>query len=587
MPTSDRAPQLPLDWEEGVFRGLLGLYRRLTHRPEVLPPGAITLAEHEASLRVLASLIAGEPLRVLPATGAGGLRGRDVLLPATVALSADPEENRQLWVVRAALAGMMRRQGAIAPADPAARAQATRRAGERAAAALGELFPEFPVRLAQVTALVRAARPDDQALGWLYGELIPALSDAPDLLRAGGDDQRPPTGTERTMAKPPEEVHRVILDEEKAREQVLVHTFEKVETLDTHKGQLRKLDGSDDLDDHAEALDEVDLRDLIRGGEAAQSLLRAEVGLDADIPDVAAEIPGERGVPYDEWDGRNSRYRKDWATVYPTPFEAGDGRWAAEVRQRQRRLILQLRRRLEQHRARLQPLPRQREGEEVDIDALTDALGDRLAGRGEPERVYRRRSRLRRDQATTVLLDMSLSTDAWVQGRRVLDVAREAVLVLGEVADALGDPLQVLAFASHTRNRCRVYEVRGWNEPWAVGAARLGALRPQGYTRIGPALRHATAELCRAPAERRLLLLISDGKPTDYDRYEGRYGTADVRQAIREADARGVVTHALAIDAVARDALPAMMGPGAWHILPHPDRLPEALATVYGRLTGR
>ena len=85
-----------------------------------------------------------------------------------------------------------------------------------------------------------------------------------------------------------------------------------------------------------------------------------------------------------------------------------------------------------------------------------------------------------------MLLDVSLSTDAWVANRRVLDVAREAVLVLGEVAHRFADPLQVLAFASHTRNRCRVWTVRDWHEPWALGKARLGALHPQGYTRIGP-----------------------------------------------------------------------------------------------------
>ncbi|MGI9591868.1 MAG: hypothetical protein ACR2P8_10915, partial [Myxococcota bacterium] len=108
-----------------------------------------------------------------------------------------------------------------------------------------------------------------------------------------------------------------------------------------------------------------------------------------------------------------------------------------------------------------------------------------------------------------------------------------------------------------------------------------------GYTRIGPALRHATALLAATPAERRLLLLVSDGKPTDYDRYEGRYGVADVRQAIREAHEREIHTHALAIDAVARDYLPALFGRGGFHVLPRPEQLVEVLTAVYGRLTAR
>lgn len=190
-----------------------------------------------------------------------------------------------------------------------------------------------------------------------------------------------------------------------------------------------------------------------------------------------------------------------------------------------------------------------------------------------------------------MLLDISLSTDSWNEGFRVLDIAREAVLVLvlvlGEVAHELGDRLQILAFASKTRNRCHVFHLKDWREPWPLARGRLGTLEPQGYTRIGPALRYATDCLAREPAERRLLLLISDGKPSDYDRYEGRYGIADVRQAIREAERREIHVHALAVDAVARDTLPPMFGPGAWHVLPHPDALTEALTAVYGRLTSR
>jgi nitric oxide reductase NorD protein len=143
----------------------------------------------------------------------------------------------------------------------------------------------------------------------------------------------------------------------------------------------------------------------------------------------------------------------------------------------------------------------------------------------------------------------------------------------------------VLAFASETRNRCHVWEVLGWDEAWADGRERLGALEPRGYTRIGAAIRHATADLAAVTAERKLLLLVSDGKPSDYDRYEGRHGIADVRQALRESAQRGLCAHALAIDAVARAWLPDLFGPGAWHVLPRPELAPDALTEVYGRLT--
>lgn len=124
------------------------------------------------------------------------------------------------------------------------------------------------------------------------------------------------------------------------------------------------------------------------------------------------------------------------------------------------------------------------------------------------------------------------------------------------------------------------------HEPWCLARDRLGALQPQGYTRIGPALRHATACLSRVRARRRRLLLHTDGKPPDDDRYEGRDGMADVRQALREARAAGVEVHALAIDRRAREGLPAMFGPGGWTILPRPEALPIALGRAFAELRG-
>jgi nitric oxide reductase NorD protein len=379
-------------------------------------------------------------------------------------------------------------------------------------------------------------------------------------------------------------VERVLLEKDE-RGDIVLNPFERVETLDSYRGGSRNLDGADDLDAHLEALSEVDLGKVTRGGGPANALLRADVQLDADAPDVASRAPSVAGIPFDEWNFRTRAYRTGWCTVYPRTVENGDERWVADAQQRHRRRIDELSRRLERHRAGLRSVDRQLDGEDVDLAALVAERAAVAAGFGGNPRLYVRQEHRRRDFATTVLLDVSLSTDAWIRGRRVLDVARDAVFVLGEVAAQLGDRLRVLAFASETRNQCRVWELLRWDEPWQRGRARLGAVTPQGYTRIGPAIRYATRDLAAVAAERKLLLLVSDGKPTDYDRYEGRYGIADVRQSLREAEQRGIRTHALAVDAVARAWLPELFGAGAWHVLPRPELLPDVLTQVYGRLT--
>jgi nitric oxide reductase NorD protein len=190
-----------------------------------------------------------------------------------------------------------------------------------------------------------------------------------------------------------------------------------------------------------------------------------------------------------------------------------------------------------------------------------------------------------RDFATLVLLDSSLSTDSWLQNRRVLDVLKESVLVLGEVVEEFQDRMAIGAFYSNTRTDCRYIEVKKFDESWKRCQTKLVGLQPTGYTRIGPALRHGTHLLSQVQARKKLLLLISDGKPTDYDRYEGRYGIEDIRQSIRDAAKEHIAIRALAIEAQAKFYLPQMFGNGNFQILPNPILLARSLAEIYGWLS--
>lgn len=625
--SEDEAPKLDFDWEEGLFRAGRAIFRRLRRRSTDDDDEAATfVVDGDAALTAFARVLSGADLRIRRTAGVGGLRGRDVVLPERIHCCDDAEVNRAILNTRVAIAAGLHLRRPWPPQTPGdipllywlQLCSETIQKLRDDFPMFGELYDPLPaVELSQRPApdtLRGRARYEEEARRsalaggepWrdealrqrlkstrpskdsspeiaLWGRLVSVDSDV--LGSAAADDQPEAVDGTESEALQHDDIRVLLLDEKDAQE-LPVHVFEKVETLENWQGGMRQMDGTDELDDHLEALDEVDMRDLVRGGEQAQSLLKADIALDIEIPDVSRIDPEERGVTYDEWNRRRRRYRKDWATVYPTALSASAPAWAAEVVSRRRKQIDDLTSRLVRHRHELRAQKRQLDGEDVDIDALVDELSSVRAGHGGNQRLYIRETRQRRDFATTVLLDISLSTDSWVDDKRVLDVARESVAVLGEVTDALGDRLRVIAFASHTRNQIRAFDVLRWDEPWQTGAARLGTLKPQGYTRIGPALRHAIADLKSVDAKHRLLLLVSDGKPTDYDRYEGRYGVSDIRQAVREARAEQIHVHALAIESAARDYLPAMLGNGAWHLMPRAEELIETMTTIYGRLTG-
>ena len=185
-------------------------------------------------------------------------------------------------------------------------------------------------------------------------------------------------------------------------------------------------------------------------------------------------------------------------------------------------------------------LSRQTEGNEIDLDEFLRAQADRLACGDGSERVYRDARNEERDLAVAVLFDASRSTESAVDGRPVIAVAREALIALAHGLQACGDSVAMYAFSSLRKERVFVDVCKSFDEPFGAKVdARVAALKPGFYTRLGAAMRHASFRLGERSNAKKLLLVITDGKPNDLDHYEGRFGIEDTRHAAQEARRRG------------------------------------------------
>ena len=99
-------------------------------------------------------------------------------------------------------------------------------------------------------------------------------------------------------------------------------------------------------------------------------------------------------------------------------------------------------------------------------------------------------------------------------------------------------------------------------------------------------MRHTSAELAAQSRKRKLLLVITDGKPNDLDHYEGRHGIEDTRMAVREARRAGQSVFGVTIDKSGQSWFPRLFGQGGFAVIPHPDRLTQALPQIYRQLVG-
>ncbi len=333
------------------------------------------------------------------------------------------------------------------------------------------------------------------------------------------------------------------------------------------------------------------MRSIIQDfGEIPEEYLLAS-GPGAYAPDAlpegaAAGALGETaaagGRLYDEWDFRRRDYRKDWCVLFESATLPGDPAYVAAVRARYAGPIAQLRRRFEALRGEDRLARRQHEGEDIDFDALVEAYADRAGGIEASERLFVQRRRIERNIAVMFMVDMSGSTKGWINA-----CEREALVLLCEALEALGDRYAIYGFSGWTRKRCDIYRIKTFDEHYGEAVrSRIAGVEPKDYTRMGVAIRHLAGILNQVDAKTRILFTLSDGKPDDFhDGYRGDYGIEDTRQALLEARRSGIHPFCVTIDEQARDYLPHMYGPASWVLIDDAGQLPLKTADAYRRLT--
>jgi nitric oxide reductase NorD protein len=284
---------------------------------------------------------------------------------------------------------------------------------------------------------------------------------------------------------------------------------------------------------------------------------------------------------YNEWDFRRQHYRKQWCAVREKPVTPVYDDFYRSTMAKYHALVGHLRRTFEAMRDEERILKRQVYGDDVDIDALVEALADARDGSEMSDRLFTRMHRAERNIAVAFMVDMSGSTKGWIN-----DAERESLILLSEALETLGDRYAIYGFSGMARKRCEIYRIKEFDEPYNDEVrGRISGIEPKDYTRMGFAIRHLTKVLNGVDARTRILITISDGKPDDYDNYRGEYGIEDTRRALLEARRDGIHPYCITIDKEARDYLPHLYGPAGYTVVDEVSQLPCKVSDIYRRLT--
>jgi hypothetical protein len=302
---------------------------------------------------------------------------------------------------------------------------------------------------------------------------------------------------------------------------------------------------------------------------------------------------------YQEWDYHVQLARPDWATVIERKQGVGDPEIMDEILDKYKPIASRIRHLIDA----MQPqgIVRRRgyeEGEELDLNAAVRAMIDIRRGIMPDPRINIRITRHIRDLSIVVLMDLSESTnekigdiaedeEGYEDQPSVLDLTRESTGLLAWAIDSIGDNFAVHGFASDGRHDVQYYRFKDFDQPYDDEAkARMAGMKGGLSTRMGAALRHAGWHLSEQPAQKRLVLLITDGEPADIDERDPQYLRHDTKKAVDDLAMQGIYTYCLTLDPEADRYVARIFGENNYSIVDHVERLPERLPAVFAALTG-
>ncbi len=328
---------------------------------------------------------------------------------------------------------------------------------------------------------------------------------------------------------------------------------------------------------NAEDLDEITL-----GQKKAN--LNARLKMDLDISSNSKEeYPLGKGYFIDEWDYSKEKYLKNYVCIKPlitTNIEPVV--FPVHLKKIYKKIQAELDL-MELDRIKNTNLPY---GDEINLDTWIDYKGHQNKS-GHHQKFYTTFERKMRDMSTLILADISLSTEAAItQEIRVIDAIKDSLMVFSESLERLEDRFAIYAFSSLKNTNVRFHIIKNFKEKYSdYVRGKIDNIKPGYYTRLGAAIRESSKILNKQQSQNKLLLIISDGKPNDVDRYDGRYGIEDTKKAIQEAKKLGLIPFCITIDIEAKDYLSYLFGRNGYVVVRDSKKLPKVLPEIYMSLT--
>ena len=409
---------------------------------------------------------------------------------------------------------------------------------------------------------------------WLYPAPAPEASHRND---DGKDPVAPPPGLAKNGKTNRQKKTASRIEQQREQQGLILFRLENLFTVQEWLQLDRpEEDGDDDQQDQtASDLDKITLSKSW-GDRGA----KIKMDLDLPAPDVD-DLPLSEGTLFPEWQEKTQSYLPNHCRVIPMLARDTENKGPPT---HLKPLISKVTRQFRQWKNQQQKTRFQLEGDELDVQLYSDLHSQPIKSDTWP--VFQAKRNVRPERCLLLLADTSQSTEAYVQDRPVIEAIKDGLTLFAEAMAAADERFSLYSFSSIRRRHVRFNLIKNFNEPWSnLTYERVAALKPGYYTRMGAAIRQATAVLKDQEQTQKMLLLLTDGKPNDIDHYEHRHGLADTRKAIEEARDLGILVFTITLDPEAEDYAPFLFGSRFYQLVTKNTQLADLLPQIAKRWT--
>ena len=583
--------------DEFLFKSISNYKRRSKERKLKQQMTVVWLDQIKPRLILVARALTGAEIEIFTAEREGGYKNLNFFLPEYCNLFTEKVKNEQFYLYRTLFLSIQwQLQLNWQPDENFSDSVSRQKSEEMSGLVLAKMFEEFPIYKNIFKELEDAINQiKEKKSQWnrsfLFGKWmrnnkneIPTSNNQIPKTETNNVDKKETIQTILKAKNNVESIESKQVDKKQKEDAAIYHDLEKLRTADEFGGNWKDFDGDDELEEHQEALKELKMRYTVRVDDQAHSVYQTDFMENAQIAEMQATDTEDFYLAYDEWDYAKRNYKPNYCKVFPNQKLAFHPTYYADTMQAHKTVMNSMRKKLTSFHNKYQQQNLQSQGDDYDLDAVTDFSVSVRSGHSPSERIYIDKHKKENDLSILLLLDHSLSSDSYVLNNKVIEVEKQVSILFGELLHEFQVDFGIAAFHSQTRNHIKYVTIKDFDESWHKAKHRVGALEPEGYTRIGAPLRHASNVLQKRDSKNRWVVLLSDGKPNDYDRYEGKYGVHDIKQALREMKTEGIHTYALAIEKQAKYYLPIMFGHNHFQILSAPSELLNALVKLYERI---